>query len=279
MTEIPEHLLKRSRERRQALGTAADVHPEDGSQPAPKMGEPERPTTDAVATPGGRAAVAVPTAPAPPEPDTAAVAAAKRRQRIPFWAMAALSLMPIWALMYARAVTAQPEQAAGPLGVGAEVYASAGCAGCHGPTGNGTTAGYAFSGGAVLDTFPRIEDQIRWVYFGTSAYNLANVDVAGNPQRPGGPHIVGALGPMPGFGADVDGALADHEILAVVCHERYGLGGADPSGDFADEYQTWCAEDSELFTALEEGTALSTIHTAFDNVIPIGDTPAPGSPG
>ena len=40
------------------------------------------------------------------------MAAAKERRKIPFWAMATLSLMPIWGFMYLRALTESPEVAA-----------------------------------------------------------------------------------------------------------------------------------------------------------------------
>jgi hypothetical protein len=132
----------------------------------------------------------------------------------------------------------------------------------------------------VLKSFPHIEDQIRWVYFASADYNLARVDIPGNPQREGGPHVVGALGgAMPAFGSSAGGSLTDAEILAVVCHERYTLGGADPSGDFADEFTTWCSEGSEIYGALESGTPLATLNADFPDIIPIGDAPVPGSPG
>ena len=275
MTEIPEHLLKRSRERRGALG--GDGGSDAGATPAstaPAKVESAAPA--AASGPVARAAAAAPASPPPPKPDSAVVAAYKRRKRIPFWAMAALSIMPVWALMYVRAVTEQPEEATGPLGLGAEVYG--GCAGCHGAAGGGG-AGYAFAGGEVMKTFPHIEDQIRYVYFGTQGYNLAGVEIYGDPNREGGPHVAGALGVMPSQGATAGGALTDYEILAVVCHERYALGGADPTGDFAAEFEEWCSEESEIFVALESGSSLATLHDEFEGIIPIGDMPVPGTPG
>ena len=64
-----------------------------------------------------------PTPPTPPEP--VYVTAAKQRKKIPIWAMATLSLMPIWAFMYVRAVTEPPATVEGPLGMGAEETARA----------------------------------------------------------------------------------------------------------------------------------------------------------
>jgi hypothetical protein len=276
VTEIPEHLLKRSRERRAALG-GDDAEGGSGDAPAssaPAKVESSAPAAAAPAAPAGRAAVPESSAPPPPKPDTPVVAAYKRRKRIPFWAMTALSVLPVWALLYARAVTEQPEEASGPMGVGAEVYGAAGCSGCHG-AGGGGGAGYAFTGGEVLSTFPNIEDQLRYVYFGTSEYNLAGVEVYGNPDREGGAHVTGGLGVMPGFG----GVISDAEILAVVCHERYTLGGADPTGEYADEFETWCAEESELWVEVEGGTALATLGEGVEGVTVVGDAPIPGSPG
>jgi mono/diheme cytochrome c family protein len=280
VTEIPEHLLKRSRERRSALGLGGDDAGSDAGSGAPAASAPAKVESAAAApaatAPATRAATPEPAAPPPPKPDTPVVAAYKRRRRIPFWAMAALSVLPVWAFMYARAVTQQPEEVAGPLGIGGEVYAS--CASCHG-AGGGGGVGYAFTGGEVLKTFPNIEDQLRYVYFGTAEYNLAGVDIYGNPDREGGPHVTGERGVMPQQGSTVGGSLTDYEILAVVCHERYALGGADPDGAYAEEFEQWCSEDSELFLALEGGEqSLATLHEMNDTIIPIGDAPAPGLP-
>jgi mono/diheme cytochrome c family protein len=277
VTEIPEHLLKRSRERRAALGLGGDDA--DAGASAPAASAPAKVESAAPAAASGpveRASAPEPAAPPPPKPDSPVVAAFKSRRRIPFWAMAALSILPIWAFMYARAVTEQPEEVAGPLGIGGEVYG--GCASCHGGDGGGGV-GYAFTGGEVLATFPNIEDQIRYVYFGTAAYNLAGVDSYGNPDREGGPHVTGEQGVMPQQGESAGGALTDYEILAVVCHERYALGGADPAGEYSEEFEHWCSEESELFIALETGEqSIATLHEMDDTIMPIGDVPIPGSP-
>ena len=198
--------------------------------------------------------------------------------------MATLSLMPVWGFMYWRALVEHRRPRRVPLGLGAEVYGS--CASCHGAAGGGGV-GYAFAGGEVLKTFPNIEDQIRYVYFGTEEYNAAGVEVYGNPDREGGAHVTGALGNMPKFGESVGGALTDYRIVAVICHERYTLGGADPtSEEWADEFEHWCSEESPIFNGLQAGTYdLATLHdNAVDaagtpiEMIPIGDVPVPGSP-
>jgi len=206
------------------------------------------------------------------------VAAYKRRRRVPFWAMAALSFLPIWGFMYARAVTAQPVEAAGPMAVGEVAYAK--CASCHGGSGDGLGSAPGFTNGAIEATFPHIEDMLRWVYFGTGAYNAAGIEIYGNPERDGGPHITGSGGIMPGWGSAVNGELTDAEILGVVCHERYGLGDVDPnSEEYADEFERWCSEDSEIFAELDHGGTLAELHetAAGEGIMPIGDTPVAGS--
>lgn len=271
MTEIPEHLLKRSRERRAALGLGGDDAGGESAPAATPATTAPSAAAPAAATPAERAAAPAAAAPPPPKPDSYVVAAYKRRKKIPVWAMLALSLLPVWAFMYVRAVTEQEVQALGPLGEGAEVYG--GCQSCHGADGGGAV-GYAFSGGSVLETFPHIEDQLRFVYFGTEEYNAAGVEIYGNPDREGGPHVTGEQGVMPPQG----GSLTDAEILSVVCHERYTLGGADPTAEFAEEFETWCSEESPIFADLEAGGDLTTLEERFEEIIPIGTEPAPGSP-
>jgi mono/diheme cytochrome c family protein len=271
VTEIPEHLLKRSRERRSALGQGDGEAA--GAAPAASTPATTTPAAPAAATPSGpptRAAAPTPAGPPPPKPDSFVVSRYKDRKKVPFWAMGALGLLPIWMFMYVRSVTASAQEATGPLGMGAEVYSN--CASCHGGNGGGGV-GYQFSEGEVLKTFPHIEDQLRYVLYGTGAYNVAGVEIYGNPDREGGPHLAGARGAMPGFA----GSLTDYEILAVVCHERYALGGADGAGDYAEEFETWCSPESEIFVELEGGAMLSTIHEAHDGVLTIGDGPAAGS--
>ena len=255
VTELPEHLLKRSRERRAAVGKGGDAGAADAAADTPKSTAP--------ATTAKAAAPAAPSGPPPrsglpavPEPesvkpDPVYVTAAKQRRKVPWWAMATLGLMPVWGFMYVRAVTEPVEEAEGPIGLGAEIYNS--CAACHGGNGGGGV-GYAFAGGEVLESYPNIEDQLRYVYWGTGEYNLAGIQIPGNPDREGGPHITNALGVMPQQGSMAGGGLTDYEILGVVCHARYTLGGAAPTeGEFAEEFEHWCSEESEIFIQLEAG--------------------------
>ncbi|MEL0040156.1 MAG: c-type cytochrome [Ilumatobacter sp.] len=271
MTEIPEHLLKRSRDRRAAAGGASDSPGTEVATTGDTTPAEAAPAAPAATGPAARTAAAAPAEPPAKAPDSPVVAAYRARRKVPFWAMAALALLPIWTFMYVRSVTAQAEEASGPLAMGAEIYSN--CAACHGGGGGGGV-GYAFTEGEVLLTFPNIEDQLRYVLYGTGSYNVAGVEIYGDPDRPGGPHVTGARGAMPGF----EGALTDYEILSVVCHERYTLGGADPNSDaWGDEFDHWCSEDSEYFYELEEGESLATLHEMLDGMLAVGDGPAPGS--
>jgi len=273
VTEIPEHLLKRSQ--------AARAQAEGGATPAATTpaavtpsATPGAASETAPAVPAKAAAPPAPVGPPPPQPDIPVVAAAKARKKIPFWAFATLSTLPLWAFMYVRALTPTTEKIAGPLGVGATVFT--GCSSCHGSNGEGVAGlGYQFSQGEVLKTFPHIEDQLRWVYGGTDAYFTAGIQIYGAPNRPGGPHITKARGTMPGQSSQ----LTEAQILAVVCHERFTLGGADPAGAYEKEYENWCAPDAPAWTALEDGSAtFANIDTKVTGAIKVGEEPAPGSP-
>lgn len=266
MTEIPEHLLKRSKSARaKAEGDtspAEDAPATAGTAPAAAVAKTE-------SAPAKAAPPAVPASPVI-KPDTAVVAAYKARKKVPVWAMMTLAILPAWGIMYARALTPSPEVVRGPIGSGAEVYA-AGCSGCHGAAGAGVPGGaYGFVEGDARKTFPHIEDQLRWVHLGSAAYVAAGVSIAGDPNREGGPHIAGSNGVMPG-----QAALTSAQLLAVVCYERYELGGIEQSGE---EYEKWCSEEAPAWLAAEGGTTAANLHTAVDGAIPIGDVPVAGSP-
>ena len=92
---------------------------------------------------------------------------------------------------------------------------------------------------------------------------------------------------MPAWGENAGGSLADSEILAVVCHERFTISGEDPTGAATEkQFNDWCAEDSPIYAALQAGTPMAELGTTpiLDNenqpiqIIPIGDKPAEGSP-
>jgi hypothetical protein len=109
-----------------------------------------------------------------------------------------------------------------------------------------------------MKTFPKIEDMLNFVYTGSQAYVSAGLKVYGDPDREGGAHAPLSYNgnPMPMQGEKLGGALTEAQILGVVCHERYEIGGTDPKDEqWAAEYETWCSPESEIFLALEKGTS------------------------
>jgi mono/diheme cytochrome c family protein len=241
LTEIPEHLLKRSRDARGKSAGDAGGTAEPSSAPVPAKAESAAPA---------RAAAAAPVA-APPKPKTvpAPVAAARRRSRVPIWAMPVVVGLPVWGFMYLRAIKAPEPKVTGPLAGGAVVYGK--CASCHGSDGAGGV-GYAFTNNALWLTFPTIEEQIRYVYQGTKGFKGVGY---GNPDRPGGQRIGGAKGAMPNWGAKSGGELTDAELVEVICHERHTLAPpTDPALKAAAEKEAeeWCSADGKHWLEVEE---------------------------
>ncbi len=211
MTEIPEHLLKRSKERRSAIGgddaPATDAGASSTSQPAAD--------TPAETTPAVAAAAAAPApieaapAPAPVRPE---VAAAQRRRKIPIWALPVLAGLPLWAYVYQGTLEPPPAGESDPLTLGGEVYSS--CQACHGADGGGIS-GPALTG--VLETFPDFRDHLMWVKLGDEAF----------PGTYGATAKPNTAGVMPAFGA----TLSEQEIAEVVLYERVEFGGLDPASE------------------------------------------------
>lgn len=203
MTEIPEHLLKRSR---QARGTTADEPTEkaDDTTPAATSGAVQ-PAAEPASTPE----------PAPAAPVAPYNAAASSRKKIPWWAASALVLLPIWAITYVGTLERPPEAgSSGLLADGDHVY-SARCASCHGASGEGG-AGPAMTDGEVTATFPTPAEHIVWVASGSAGVGLGS---------PYGDEAVGrvAVGGMPGFGT----ALTTEELIGVVLYERAHFSGSE----------------------------------------------------
>lgn len=139
------------------------------------------------------------------------------------------------------------------MATGAAVYSA--CASCHGANGQGG-AGRVLHEGAVLKTFPNIEDMINYVYTGSQPFVSAGLAVYGDADREGGGHAPLSYNgnAMPAQGETWGGGLTDYEVLAVVCHERFAIGGADPKSEqWASEYATWCSPESEIYAALQDG--------------------------
>ena len=245
MTEIPEHLLKRSKERRAALGLpGGEGGSGDSGAAAPAAAEAPAQVEKAAPAP---AAVKEAAPPPPPKPKPAYIQAAEKRKRIPYWAMPVLVLLPVWAYLYADSVTTPPSTDQG-LAVGAEVYAS--CQGCHGATGAGGT-GAKFADGEVLKTFPDPEAMMEWIHLGGDAWTgTSGAADYGDPNREGGAHNTGNLsGPMPGFAN-----LTPAELAGVTRYIRETLSGEAPASPEVQElYETWA---EEAIANAEDGTLI-----------------------
>jgi mono/diheme cytochrome c family protein len=248
LTEIPEFLLKRSKDRRAALSgqePAADA-PAAGASTSSQAVE---------AAPAAAAAQAAPvaTAAAPAAPY---VAAAKTRTRIPRWAMPVVALLPIWGVLYAVTLEAKPAGASGPIAVGKTLY-EANCLGCHGVAAGGG-AGRQLSNGEVNKTFLTAEEQVAFVQSGSKVYDAKPY---GNPDRPGGAHQGGSYAKgqyMPSFSA----VLTQEQIASIVCYERiefFGSPTADnskyaPAADYVDQ----CNGKTALTSATAKPGAATT---------------------
>jgi mono/diheme cytochrome c family protein len=218
LTEVPEHLLRRSRERREALG----LLPTSGDAPSDAATQAEAPGAEGTGTPAAPAPVAPQTTPEaapPPAPAPAAEEApalppalvAATRTRVPAWVVPVLVALPFWGVLYVGAFGSREVQR---VVTPQEVYARAGCSACHGAQGEGGT-GPALAGAASRLTFPNEEDHVNWVKNGSASVSGQKY---GDPARPGGQRGP-ASGGMPAF----SGQLSDAEIRMVVQYEREQL--------------------------------------------------------
>ncbi|HEX9681511.1 MAG TPA: cytochrome c [Acidimicrobiales bacterium] len=223
MTEIPEHLLKRSKQAKaKATGDpvdeGADSESSDSGAGAPAATTPA--TTEAPAAPALAARSPESTTDAPAVPDPPYVVAAKTRKKAPIWVVPVLAFLPLWAILYAGVLEVREAEGGGFEALGAELF-TGNCAACHGPSGGGGV-GPQLSGGEVLLTFPSIDDQMAFVTDGS----VAGAPY-GDPGRDGGQRV--ASGGMPSFAS-----FTEDELLAVICHERQTLSGGEEEACSAD---------------------------------------------
>ncbi len=223
MTEVPEHLLQRSRDRRNALGLGGGDAGGDAAPASPAASASTEVATAATAAPAKASAkVAVEAAPKAPAFIPPYVEASERRQRIPMWAFPVLAFLPVWAVIYAQSLSAPPSTVVTQIAAGGAIFAS-NCSGCHGAAGGGGT-GRKMSDGEIIKTFPDIAGQLQFAWLGTNEGGYSGKPY-GNPDRPGGPHIgLGIGAPMP----KQKGTLTEKELLEVVRHEREVIGGESP---------------------------------------------------
>tara|TARA_Y100001949_G_scaffold27106_1_gene20188 strand:- start:8404 stop:9174 length:771 start_codon:yes stop_codon:yes gene_type:complete len=230
VTEVPEYLLERSRQRRIDLGLLED----DGSGgAAAATGTPDSAT---LASSGPSTADVIAAAKADAKLELQAepgieplwVSAARSRTRIPMWALPVMFFLPLWAFVYVK-LTEPPPEPVTAITEGAATYAAR-CASCHGGAGAGSEGGGVgrpLYNGEVLLTFPRLEtDMLHWLEVGSEGIGIGNS--YGATDRPEGAHISGETGAnMPGFG----GTLSEYKIYSVARYIREMLSGEQVSDE------------------------------------------------
>ncbi len=229
MTEIPEHLLKRSKARRAAMGLPGGEGGDSADNPAAEpaaASEGASVEKAAPATAAARAATPAAAAPPPPPPPLPPyVQAAQRRRRVPFWAMPVVALLPVWAFLYLGAVQVPPKND-DALALGEEVYAK--CSSCHGGTGGGGV-GAQLNQGQVLQTFKNPKDMMMWIHLGADKGTRPD-GTYGDLGRKGGPANIKTLpGKMPAFPD-----LSAEELAAVTRYIREEFSGEAPPEEGVD---------------------------------------------
>ena len=123
MTQVPEYLLQRSRERRAALGLPPSGGGEGPAPAAPAEGGEAPAAAPAAAAPATTEAAVPATAeaavPAIPEPEPVYFEPPAARSGIPAWVVPVLALIPVWAFAYLGALN-PPSSAAPVLRLSAE---------------------------------------------------------------------------------------------------------------------------------------------------------------
>ena len=217
MTEVPEHLLKRSKERRSAAAGG-----EESAETAPAASADEGAGTK-VAKAGATAAAPVAAstpAVAVEKPVAPYVAAALRRKKIPLWAMPVLVFLPLWGIIYMAGLSPAASGEPSQLAAGQSIF-TAQCAGCHGAAGGGGV-GRQMNEGNLVATFPDMISQLEFVWLGSNGIGPAGTPY-GDPAREGGQHKTLSYNgnPMPAF----DKSLTQAQLLAVVRYEWEVLSG------------------------------------------------------
>ncbi len=222
MTEVPEHLLERTRQRRMALGL-----PVSGGGDAPASGGAPSATATAVADeaapavidPAVATAIAeTPTSEVEVAPASPAVVAAESRRKAPWWAITALVALPLWGFFYANSLE-RPVSEPTLIANGRALFSEKGCSGCHGANGEGAGAGPALT--EVHESFPEPARQALWIRLGSAGW--AEEFGADTPYGAQGRLIGETRGTgaqMPAFGLT---QLTDEELLEVIMYIRHGI--------------------------------------------------------
>jgi mono/diheme cytochrome c family protein len=231
---------------------AAAEAPEPVAQPTAPAAEPTAAAAEpepAPEEPRDHAAVEPEPAPAPePEPDLVAAGL------LPRWLVTLFVLVPLFAVGYALFLPNGPacgdsgrlavdpvtglavncdgseygSEATDFFAIGESTYAT--CAACHGAGGGGGGNFPAFTGGALLSTFPtgQCSDQVEWVRLGTAGWPEATYGATDKP-------VGGSGAVMPAFGN-----LTEEQLRSVVLYERVAFGGEDLATALTD-----CGLDGE----------------------------------
>tara|TARA_B100001996_G_scaffold299823_1_gene240285 strand:+ start:443 stop:1219 length:777 start_codon:yes stop_codon:yes gene_type:complete len=230
VTEVPEYLFERSRQRRIALGLLED----DGSGSTVVSDSADGDGSQVTSGPSNADVIAAAKADAKLEQitdtdvDPQWVIAANTRTKIPMWVLPVMFFLPLWAFVYVK-MTEPPPEPVTAISEGAATYAAQ-CASCHGGDGAGSDGGGVgrpLYNGEVLLTFPKLDaDLILWLTVGSEGIGIGNP--YGATDRPGGAHISGETGAnMPGFG----GTLSEYKIYSVARYIREVLSGESISDE------------------------------------------------
>ncbi len=217
MTEVPEHLLKRSKDRRSAAGGGGE-----GGDAAPAAAAAEGAGTEVAKTGATAAAPMAAATPAAVEAKPVApfMAAALKRKKIPLWAMPVLVFLPLWGVIYMAGLSPAASGEPSQLAAGQSIF-TAQCAGCHGAAGGGGV-GRQMNEGNLNKTFPDMIGQLEFVWVGSTGIGPTGTPY-GDPAREGGQHKTLSYNgnPMPAF----DKSLTQAQLLAVVRYEWEVLSG------------------------------------------------------
>ncbi len=248
MTEIPEHLLERSRARRAALGLGGDDPAP--AKPATNVGADAPPAGSAKAPAKAAAAAALAAVKKPEVVHSPEVRAANARKRIPWWAAPVLLFLPLWSFLYVQTLEKPKAKTGGALAEGALVYAK--CAGCHGATGGGNGAIPGLTNGALLITFPDFASHVEWVIRGSDGFK--SIGSYGATSKP-------VNGGMPAWAAQ----LSAKELLSVIYYERVRFGG-QPEKDL--EQLKKVAESATLPAKFDGAASLVQIQKIINDIAP-----------
>jgi hypothetical protein len=199
--------------------------------------------------------------PAVPDPVAPWVAAAQSRQKIPYWAIPVLALLPIWAAVYMLTLDTPTPTELGAYEAGNEVYSNKGCSGCHGGAGAGNGNNPALigpTGATKVFTVPA--NQITWIALGSAGYKEAGLETYGDADV-----VLPIGGGMPGW---IDSLTAE-EIMDATLHERSALNDEEFS------VEMWRDGFEEALSALLPADKVAEFTAVLDDWE--ADPPAPAA--